>query len=101
MGIPVVDDHRQTGFPGQVQLADQKFLLLVMGRVFIVVVIQADFPDGHHPRIGAPGFNLFQVFQGAVADFFRMESLLPPTRRDTDGPDPKPFGSWEYHSRDR
>ena len=78
MGFPVVDDHRQAGFPGQVQLADQKFLLQAVGGMFIVVVIQTDLPDGHHPGIGAPGFDLFQVLQAAVADLFRMDPHCRP-----------------------
>lgn len=73
MGFPVVDDHRQAGFPGQVQLADQEFLLQAMGRVLVIVIIQADLPDGHHPGIRAPCFDLVQVLQGAVADLFRMD----------------------------
>ena len=47
VGFPLVDDHRALKLPGKTQLHAKGALLDRPGDVLIVVV-QADFPDGHH-----------------------------------------------------
>ena len=66
MGLPVVDDHRHLQVPGQTQLGLKHPLLHLPGGK-IVVVVQADLPNGHHlwflrqpgQCLQVPGLELF------------------------------------------
>ena len=47
MGFPFVDDYRQVQFPGQGHLIPEGPELNLPGDI-LVVVVQADLPDGLH-----------------------------------------------------
>ena len=50
VGLPLMDDDGKLQLPGKLQLHPKGPLLDFPGDV-LIVVIQADFPDGHHLRV--------------------------------------------------
>ena len=67
--VPGVDDHRQSGPPGEVQVIDEGVLLDVV-RPVVVEEIEAGRPHAHHLRV------LHQVLQRGPALVVQQPGLL-------------------------
>ena len=59
IGVANMNHYRQLEFAGQFQLL-AKALPLNISRLTVTVVIQANFPHGHHPFMLCQGAHLFQ-----------------------------------------
>ena len=78
VGVPVVDNHRQTQPLCQLQLAAEHLPLKVPGRVLLPVVIQPDLTHGHHrdeaAKTLAPG-NILLYGHTHVPDFTETDGV--------------------------
>ena len=68
-----MENDGHIGFAGQIQLLLQNLFLHVPGRQ-IVIVIQADLPQGHHLGMGQQGFQLIQVIRRRVLGLVGMDA---------------------------
>ena len=74
MGLPVMDNNGQAQPFGQQKLVFKKTLLNVGRGVFLPIIIQPNFADGHHLWLRRKPFQLFQIILGNTLDLLRMNA---------------------------
>ena len=74
VGVPVRDHHGQIQLLRQSHLPGHYFLLERPGRVFLPIVVQADFTNGHCLRVGCQGFEGRKVRLVRAGTVLRVQS---------------------------
>ncbi len=73
LGVAAMDDDGFPQLPGQLDLLAEMLLLQILGRI-VLEKIEADFPQGHHLRVGQQGS---QFVVGRLVDAFDIMRVHP------------------------
>ena len=73
VSVPDVEGYRHVLLPGEAELPQQHFLLLLPGRVFVVVV-QPDFPHAHDLGVLQPPGEIVQLLLPEAVGLLRMHA---------------------------